>query len=280
MKPDYLVIGAQKCATSTLCDLLARHPGVFMTEPKEPFFFSHEEFWSKGWAWYESLFDGAGGAVAGEGRTTYTQRHLYPQAPGRIIEHLPEARLIYIVRDPFARIESQYLHMRSKGARETLPFAEAVRTRPMYLDNSMYDRQLAPYREAYPPDRILVLFFDDFRADQAGVMRRCFEFLGVDPDGPAGAEEPRHVHASSEGRVDTGALQPPRRVPFFEKARDAAPSWIREPLRAVLKRPVGERPTWEPDLRRWAEERLAPDTRAFLERFGKPADFWGDWTLR
>ncbi|MEO1129455.1 MAG: sulfotransferase [Planctomycetota bacterium] len=280
MTPNFLVIGAQKSATSTLCTLLAEHSDVFMTDPKEPFFFSHDEFWNEGWQWYEALFEGASGARAlGEGSTTYTQHHLYPDAPQRIAQHLPDARLIYIVRDPFERIESQYMHLRSKGGRETLPFAEAVRTRPAYIDNSLYDHQLSFYREAYPDDQLLVLFFEDFKADQQGILRQCFEFIGVNPDAPHETRE-QHTHASSEGRVDTGLLGPLRRVPLFERARDAAPSWIREPLRQVLKKPVGDRPVWDDALRGWTEDRLRDDTQAFLTRYGKPLDHWGGWTQR
>jgi len=83
--PNYLVIGAQKSATSSVCDLLAGHPEVFMTDPKEPYFFSHDEVWSKGLGWYESLFEGADGCPAvGEGSTTYTQQSMYPNAPARV----------------------------------------------------------------------------------------------------------------------------------------------------------------------------------------------------
>ena len=148
MKPNYLVIGASKCATSSLCYLLGCHPDVFMTTPKEPHFFSYSEVWAKGWDWYELLFSGAEEKKAvGEGSTTYTMKGRYPDAAPRIACCLPEARLIYIVRDPLARMESHWMHLRAREGREELPFGLAVRRNPWYIDTSLYNRQITAYRE-------------------------------------------------------------------------------------------------------------------------------------
>ena len=57
--PDFIIIGAMKCATSTLHDQLAEQPGFVMSEPKEPNFFSDEENWAKGLGWYSGLFAAA-----------------------------------------------------------------------------------------------------------------------------------------------------------------------------------------------------------------------------
>lgn len=278
MKPDFLVIGAQKCATSSLCERLARHPAVFLTEPKEPYFFSHSDVWRRGWGWYESLFADSGAARArGEGSTTYTQHLLYPEAAERIARHLPEARLLFIARDPLERIRSHWMHLRARENRETLPFDEAVRTRPEYLDHSRYGHQLSFYDAHFPPERILVLFFEDYRRDPEEVTRRALAHLGVDPaEGAArrGRESAGARHASAEGRVDTPVTGIVRRLPGFRTLRDAAPGPLREALRRVLKRPIGERPMWSEEARAWALERIGEETRAFLRRHGKSEDFW------
>lgn len=59
--PDFIIIGAMKCATSTLHDQLARQPGLFMSTPKEPNFFSDDEQWGRGLDWYGSLFEAVPG---------------------------------------------------------------------------------------------------------------------------------------------------------------------------------------------------------------------------
>ena len=58
--PDFLIVGAMKCGTTTLSAQLAAQSGVFMTDPKEPNFFSNDEVWSLGEGWYRALFAGAG----------------------------------------------------------------------------------------------------------------------------------------------------------------------------------------------------------------------------
>lgn len=274
MRPNYLVIGAQKCATSSLCHLIGQHPDVFMTDPKEPYFFSNEDVWTRGWQWYESLFAAAAGKIAiGEGSTTYTQNGLHPAAPQRIAEHLPDAKLIYIVRDPLDRIVSHYLHLRSKGGQEQASFSVAVRRKPQYIDNSQYLHQIELYRQHFPDRQIHVDFFEDLKSAPDAVLRRCLGFLGVDPDRMSDADwRPQHV--SAEGRVDTGLLRLARHIPLFGAASRALPEAITAVLRRGLKTPVEQRPQWDNETRAWALSQLAEPSREFLKQYGKGEDFW------
>ena len=83
--PDFVIIGAMKCATSTLHEQLARQPAIFMTTPKEPNFFSDPDIWAKGMDWYRALFTGAGPHdLKGESSTHYTMLPTYPEAVPRI----------------------------------------------------------------------------------------------------------------------------------------------------------------------------------------------------
>ena len=78
--PDFLIIGAMKCATTSLHDQLAAQPGLFMSEPKEPFFFSNDEVYARGIDWYAGLFAGAAaGDLCGESSTHYTKLPSYPR---------------------------------------------------------------------------------------------------------------------------------------------------------------------------------------------------------
>jgi len=274
MMPSYLVIGAQKCATSTLCDLMRQHPQVFMTLPKEPQFFARDHVWQRGLPWYESLFEGAEGCKAvGEGSTNYTQAHLYPHAAERIARHLPDVRLIYIVRDPVERIRSQWIHLTSKGSQETLPFNEAVRTREQYIDHSRYKMQIDRYRQYYDDKRILILFFEDFVRDQLKVLRHVFEFLEVDPDYEI--EDPYLVrHRSADGRMDRAALKMLRQVGVFRSMIGHVPAWARGPFRPIFKKPVEGRPEWDEQTLRWVIDRVHDESVAFLERYDRPIELW------
>src|SRR5262249_60849256 len=96
-RPDFIVIGAMKSATTTLHEQLARQSGIFMTRPKEPNFFSDDEVRARGWAWYGSLFRPAGaGDLRGESSTHYTKLPTYPRAVERMVRDLPRLKLIYV----------------------------------------------------------------------------------------------------------------------------------------------------------------------------------------
>ncbi len=74
VKPNFLVIGAMKCATTSLCDIFAQHPQMFVCTPKEPEFFCDDKVFARGWPWYESLFTaGTNKLAVGEGSTSYTK---------------------------------------------------------------------------------------------------------------------------------------------------------------------------------------------------------------
>lgn len=275
MKPNFLVIGAPKAATTSLCHQLGRHPEVFFSVPKETFFFCYDHVYrKKGWAWFESLFDGAPGHKAvGEGSTINANLGTYPNALPRIVEHLPDAKIIYIAREPIQRIESYWIELHSQGT-ITAPFNLAVREDPQLIDTSLYWKQLSAYREHFADEDILLLFFEDFKQDAHAVLRRCFEFIGVDPTvSIEGAQQPRYV---SEGkRSDLAITNLLRRcVPGFYKIRDAMPKPIREGAKKLMKKPIEGRPQWEPSTLAWAVEQVRGDSAAFLSHCGKPPGYW------
>src|SRR5262245_46073038 len=109
--PTFLVIGAMKGGTTALHTYLGSHPDVFMSDLKEPHFFSSGLGWDKGEEWYCSLFTEAGSATAvGESSTSYSKFPDVRHVPERAISLIPDLRVVYLVRDPIERIRSQYLH--------------------------------------------------------------------------------------------------------------------------------------------------------------------------
>ena len=93
-RPDFIVIGAMKSATTTLHEQLARQPGFFMSRPKEPNFFSDDAMYARGWGWYSSLFRPAREAdLRGESSTHYTKLPDYPRTVDRMVRDLPAAQV-------------------------------------------------------------------------------------------------------------------------------------------------------------------------------------------
>lgn len=193
-RPNLFVIGAMKSGTSTLHALLAEHPEIFMSEPKEPCYFVDpaqlERLWPEMWRmgfWkseqaYLGLFDSAAGArYIGESSTDYAKLPLIEGVPERIAALCPEARFIYIMRDPVERTISHYWHM-VEHRQERRPPLEAIKGDRHYIDVSNYAYQLRPYIERFGVDRIYVTTFEEFTREPRLVMRSIFHWLGVEAD--------------------------------------------------------------------------------------------------
>jgi len=273
-RPNFFVIGAYKSATTSLCDLIAQHPDVFFSVPKEPQFFSYPHKYKLGYEWYESLFAKADGFKAvGEGSTSYSMTGTYPHTPRRIHEYAPDARIIYIVREPLARLESAFIHSRSLGWKMPAEFGAALRERPEFIDSAKYWSQVQAYKQFFPDSRILVLFFEDFSSDEAGVTRRCFEFLGLNPD--ARLRDPATARNVWQGKREDGAiLHTLRHVPLYDRIRDAIPFALRRRVKKLFTREIVARPQWDSVTLSWVRAEISADIAQFLRYTGRPADYW------
>jgi hypothetical protein len=179
--PNLIVIGAQKCGTSGLHYYLSLHPEVSMSTPKELNFFIAERNWPRGLEWYSRHFDPAA-RCRGESSPNYTAFPQHMGVPERMAEVVPDAKLIYIVRDPIDRITAHYVHnfakRREKGdLRQTLTHPNTS-----YISRSKYFTQLQRFLEFYDRDQIHVIENSRLRDDRAATLREVFEFVGVDPD--------------------------------------------------------------------------------------------------
>jgi hypothetical protein len=177
--PDFIIIGAMKSATTTLHEQLARQPGLWMSRPKEPNFFSDDENYAKGPSWYASCFAGAGpGDLCGESSTHYTKLPTHPRTVERMVKALPWVKLIYVMRHPIDRLTSHFLHEQTVG-RITIGLEQAVDRLPELVDYGRYAMQLAPYLRAYGPEAIHPIFFDRLVSRPDDELDRIGAFLGV-----------------------------------------------------------------------------------------------------
>jgi hypothetical protein len=187
--PNFLIIGAMRCGTTSLFSALGAHPEVFAAPGKELRFFDLN--YERGIDWYREQFRGAEGRHAvGEASQTYMYD---PVALERMAVDLPEAGLIAILRDPVERAYSHYWLNRSRG-RETLSFRDALEAEPERLEQgSKVDRFYYSYadrgRYLVQLDRVCSLFgrpdlhvmlFDDLRDRPAEAFAGVCRFLGVD----------------------------------------------------------------------------------------------------
>lgn len=188
--PNLIVIGAMKCGTTALHRYLGLHPGIFMSSPKElNFFFGpeaapeedggwHRGNWHRGAGWYASRFDPAA-PVRGESSPGYTSPD-HPEAAERMARLLPEARLVYLVRDPVERAVSQYLHHRAEGTERRGMREALLDPGSHYLGRSRYLARLSPYLERFPRRNILVLSQEELLQRRRETLGRVFRFAGAD----------------------------------------------------------------------------------------------------
>src|SRR5262245_11385740 len=189
---NFLIAGVQKAGTSSLYQLLKRHPWVGLSSVKEVHFFDNESIdWSKPeYDRYHSYFPRRQRAIAyGEATPIYSY---WPNALERIRAYAPDMKLILLFRDPIARAYSAWSHQRRRG-RETLPFAEAIRGGQRrtshdasyvnrhftYVERGLYGEQLARCIALFPRRNVLTLDCSQLSRDPTGLLERVTSFLGI-----------------------------------------------------------------------------------------------------
>ncbi len=177
--PSLIIIGGLKCGTTSIHHYLGLHPEIQMSKPKELNFFVEELNWDLGLDWYASRFDDRF-AVRGESSPHYTNLPRFTGVPERIHANCPNARLIYMVRDPIKRILSHWVHATGAGyeTRELVPTLSAPDT--SYIHRSMYWVQLQPYLELFDRSQIEIITQEELQTERDETMRKAFAFAGVD----------------------------------------------------------------------------------------------------
>jgi len=196
-RPDFLIIGAMKCGTSTLQAQLAAQPGIFMTTPKEPNYFSDDAVFARGPAWYAGLFDGAApGDLTGEASTHYAKLPTHPATIDRLAAVQPAPKLIYLIRDPVARAVSHYIHEWSLGAMSG-DIDAAFDAHPELVDYGRYGYQVAPWVDRFGAASVLVSSLEAMTRDPQDLLTRAGAHIGH-PGPLAWAETRSKVNVSSE----------------------------------------------------------------------------------
>ena len=187
-RPNLFIIGAMKSGTSSLHYNLKAHPSIFMSRPKEIHYFVEETGFDipqfrellKNEDDYLRLFAAAGDAkVIGDSSTTYAKLARHPGVARRLADFNPDARIIYIMRDPVRQTISHYWHA-ARNLGETQDILKAVQENPHYRDVGHYAMQLAPYFELFDSSQIKTLTMEELEADPVAVLRGLYEWLGVD----------------------------------------------------------------------------------------------------
>lgn len=273
--PTFIVIGAMKAGTTTLYGHLSNHPDIFMSATKELRYFTGRENWERGAAWYRSNFaseDAVTALARGEASPGYSQGDAFPGVPERMVDLIPDVRLVYLVRHPVERIRSMYLHQLASG-RETEPIDVALRERAYYLNSSRYAWQLDHYDGLVPRDHIKVVTTERLLAETPATLAEIYDFVGVDPD----RATPTEIHRgrSDEKRVPGATRRRLAALPGYHRLVALAPEPARRRVRTLTTRPLDRSAAHlDPVLERELTGRLAPDVERMREWLGDDVDRW------
>jgi hypothetical protein len=209
--PDFFIVGNPKSGTTALYEMLCQQPRIFMPSVKEPHFFAGEgaarleRVPSTLEAYLELFAEAAPDQLLGEASPSYLQSHT---AAASIAALRPDARIIAILREPASFLRSMHLQMLQMHVETVNDLGEALALEParpqalLYSERVRYVEQLRRYYEVFRPESVLVLIYDDFRADNEGTVRRVLEFLGVDDAVPVRAREANPTVRLRSKRLD------------------------------------------------------------------------------
>jgi hypothetical protein len=304
--PDFFVVGAPRCGTTSLCRYLARNPQICFSRPKEPHYFVMLDHDPTADELRRDYLDRYFGHFAPQHRAVGEGSVSYLYLPGVIerINHLnPDARFIVLVRNPLAMLPSYHLRMRFLLQEDEPDFEKAwmlepSRERGENVSKRCLDPRLLFYRQAAAfgvqierlfkvagRDRSHVIVFDDLKADPLGVYQRVLEFINVDYDGQTeferryGSQMYRYrwlqkllyVPATSGGKTVETLQQRSRK---YNPDGSRRPSFIKRVTR-LNKIPMPPAPL-SPRMADRVRERLRPDLAQLSQLLDRDLNYWFD----
>lgn len=178
--PRCIIIGAMKCGTSTLAAQLGDQKGAFLTDPKEPNYFSDDAVFAKGGDWYARLFQDADAQdITIDASTHYTKLPTHPKTLERLSQAGVTPKLIYLIRDPIERLVSHYIHEWTMG-KMSGGIDQAVLAHGELVDYSRYGFQIAPWVDVFGADSILVLTAEQMRSAPEATLSQAARHIGLD----------------------------------------------------------------------------------------------------
>ena len=275
--PNLIIIGAMKCGTTSLHHYLNAHPEIAMTEAKETNFFLDEGNWHRGYGWYASLFAG-GTPIRGEASPVYTALPQFAETVAlRIAQSIPDAKLVYMVRDPLPRAISDYVHHRALGV-ERGRFVDVI-TDPTcpYIARSRYTTYLKIFTRHFPSEQILVETQENLLRARAMTLRRIFRYLGVDEQFHSPDFDRLWQETRGKGPLYSAAIQLLGRLPENARARIPARTRTIGKRMLALVRGGSDLPPIEPSALREVGAVLRDEVAELRELSGLPLEDWTEY---
>jgi hypothetical protein len=287
MLVNLFIIGAMKSGTHAAHAVLGSHPAITASREKEPCHFADKtelaRIWPKMLSYqdmdaYMALFDVSPGTrYLCEASTHYS---MLPDATGaarRIHAYNPDARLVYMVRDPLRRIISQFFQERRTASLRG-PFTATVSQDRRFVHYGDYAMQLAPYLDLFPHENIRVVVAERFQADTVSEAAQLFHWLELDP-AEARAEAGEYHATPAIVGLPRGMLARTRvrDTALWKLGRKYAPRPLERLVKGLLYtdnlKPSDIRAA---DIDEATTAQVAANARAFYDLIGGPIPEWRD----
>jgi len=274
--PDVIGIGAEKCGTTSLHYYLRAHPEIGVQRVKEMQFFMDSGTWHKGVDWYirqfplnvKTLMEAHGGGYSAYPKET--------EVPQRIHDLVPDARFIYVVRDPIERIISRYVHNYSNSdEHRTINEALSDLDDIEYVPQSLYFMQIEQYLKYFDASRFLIIASEDLRDKRRETLQEVFRFLNVSEDFWS-RDFVIIRHSSSKKRRNTELGMAIQRVVgdrIFRKLHGPQRHWFKKVAYTLFSRQI-ETPKLDHEVRSMLRNVFKHDVRKLEEFAGRSFEGW------
>ena len=294
--PNFLIVGAAKCGTTSLYYYLKQHPDVFMSNPKEPdYFFAQffkiptngigdecQEVVQKKDDYFR-LFEKAIGKKA-IGEASHTNLYYYQKVIPAIKQYLGDPKIIIILRNPFERAFSTHTALTMQD-REFLPFEEALQQEPKrmeegwrstwyYKDLGFYAQQVKAYFDHF--SAVKVCLYDDLKRDPGSLIQGLYRFLEVDDAFRPDMSADYNISGVPRSKLFKSLFRrkPPLQsmVRFIGKTIFTDDGWasVREKLKAKLL----AKPTIKPQTKHALENIYRDDIAKLQSLIGRDLTHW------
>lgn len=272
-----LIIGAMKAGTTSLFNYLGQHPDIAPCSVKEPSFFCHH--YDKGFDWLLSLWKGQDieNKILLTASTNNTKYPDFPNASANALDFSKKydvaLKFIYVMRNPFKRIESQHTYSFARYTRKTL--GERLSPNSHLINVSRYALQLDQYTEKFDRRDILLVDFDELKTDPSQILTKICEFLGIDASWRfTGLDE---VHNPSKGtRIVRPVEMTYRKYPSLKRIVKLIPLRIREAILGLFFRETIEQKfTLTEKQKQKVRDYLKEDMARLRDKYGVDVSKWG-----
>ena len=276
---DFFVPGFSKCGTTTLFEVLNMHPDIYIPPCKEPNYFgfpkdAHRE------EWYQGLFvDAENSQLKGDCSTFYSSISAEQACIDEIHQNNPNAKFIFLARDPVKRIESSFREMHNSAPKYGLntPYSlgDAFEAMPQIIEDSAFYSRLKAYQDRVGEENTLVLLIEDIKNDLNKAANRCYNFLGLTSLTLSEQDLP-HENAGETKLYDSRVYRWLRRNAVtgnllskvsIKKQDDYA-------KRIGLRRPFTHAVSWDKKADDIFQRQLVPDIEKFITQHAIDRQLW------